>query len=262
MLETWPRQVGWYPRRHEAPSDATTLLTRLIQLQDTVRIDSFLVLLATAVFSKDDNASIVRAVSLLPPERAATLLEHLIASQAATNLSACGDLLARSVAARVPGRSVDLSRAATALVEALPGDPTRMPQRDPWSRARPVEPGFLVDLFTALGQIDAAMAQRAADHILAWPQTYKPDAILVPAVLDLTGQAAPQATVAIQRLRTAVVEHLRVRITELLEPPRDWVRANPIACSCAHCRDLSQFLAAPDCIQLVWLMPLPKIRSH
>jgi hypothetical protein len=53
MLDTWPRQVGWYPRRREAPSDITTLLTRLIQLQDTVYIDTFLDILATVSFSCD-----------------------------------------------------------------------------------------------------------------------------------------------------------------------------------------------------------------
>jgi hypothetical protein len=90
------------------------------------------------------------------------------------------------------------------------------------------------------------LAERSADHILACPQTYEPDTVLVPAVLGLTGQAAPQAVTAIQRLRTAALEHLRARIAEPLEPPRDGVRASTIACSCAHCRDISQFLAAPD----------------
>jgi hypothetical protein len=121
---------------------------------------------------------------------------------------ACGDLLARSVAARVPGRAADLSRAATTLVEALPGDPARTPQRDPWRRPLPVEPGFLVDLLPALGQINAVLADLAADCILAWPQTYEPDAVLVPAVLSLTGPPAQQAVATIQRRRTAALEHL------------------------------------------------------
>ena len=246
MLRMWPRQVSWYPGRTEARSDAATLLTLLSQLQDTVRIDTFLDILAAGAYSKGDNAAIVRAAGLLPPERAAALIEHLIASHAATNLSACGDLLARSVAARVTGPSADLSRAATALVEALPGDPARMPQRDPWGRSLPVEPGFLVDLLTALGQIDVALADRAVDCILAWPQTYEPDAVLVPAVLGLTGPAAHQAAAAVQRLRTAALEHLRARIAEPLEPPRDWARASAIACPCAHCRELSRFLADPE----------------
>jgi hypothetical protein len=261
MLRTWPRQVGWYPGRTEAPSDAATLLTLLSQLQDTARIDTFLDILAAGAYSKGDNEAIVRAAGLLPPERAAALIEHLIASHAATNLSACGDLLARSVAARVPGRSADFSRAATALVEALPGDPVHTPQRDSWRRSLPVEPGFLVDLLTALGQIDVPLADRAADCILAWPQTYEPDAVLVPAVLGLTGPAAHQAVAAMQRLRTAALEHLHARIAEPLEPPRDWARASAIACPCAHCRELSRFLADPD--RQRWTFKAPESgRSH
>src|SRR5262249_31543175 len=241
-------------------SDATRLLTLLSQLQDTARIDALLDILAASAYSKGDNAAIVQATGLLPPERAAAVIEHLIASHAATNLSACGDLLARSVAAWVPERAADLSRAATALVEALPGDPARPPQRDPWSRTLPVEPGFLVNLVTALGQINAALADRAADHILAWPQTYEPDAVLVPAVLGLTRQAAQQAA-AVQRLRTAALEHLRARIAEPLEPPRDWARARVIACACAPCRDLSHFLADPD--RQSWVLKAPEIgRRH
>src|SRR5262249_16482510 len=121
MLRTWPRQAGWYPGSTAAPSDAATLLTLLSRLQDTARIEAFLTDLAAGGYSKGANEALVRAIGLLPPERAAALLEHLIASHAATHVSACGDLLARSVAARVTGRAADLSRAATALVEALPG---------------------------------------------------------------------------------------------------------------------------------------------
>ena len=261
MLRTWPRQAGWSPARTEAPSDATRLLTLLSQLQDTERIDALLDMLAAGAYSKGDNAAIVRAAGLLPPERAAAVIAHLIASHAATNLSACGDLFARSVAAWVPERAADLSRAATTLVEGLPGDPARMPQRDPWSRTLPVEPGFLINLVTALGQINAALADRAADHILAWPQTYEPDAVLVPAVLGLPRQAAQQAAAAVQRLRTAALEHLCARIAEPLEPPRDWARASAIACSCAHCRDLSRFLADPD--RQSWVFKAPEIgRRH
>jgi hypothetical protein len=261
MLRTWPGQVGWYPGRTEAPGNAARLLPLLTQLQDTARIDTFLDILAAGTFRKGDNEAIVRAVSLLWSERAVALLEHLIASHAATNLSACGDLLARSVAAWGTGRAAELIGAATALVEALPGDPARTPPRDPWRRSLPVEPGFLVDLLTALGQIDAALAERAVDHILAWPQTYEPDAILVPAVLGLTGPAAHQAAAAVQRLRTAALEHLRARIAEPLEPPRDWARASAIACACAHCRELSRFLADPD--RQSWTLKAPEsARRH
>jgi predicted 2-oxoglutarate/Fe(II)-dependent dioxygenase YbiX len=261
MLRTWPRQVGWYPGRTERPSNATSLLTLLHQLQDTEHIDAFLDILATTAYSKSDNAAIVRAVSLLPPERAAALIQHLIASHAATNLSACGDLLAQSVSAPALGGSIDLSHAATALVAALPGDPTHTPQHEPWRRPSAVEPRFLVDLLSALGQINAALAEQATSHILAWPQTYEPDAVLVPAVLGLIGKAAPQAVSAIQRLRTAALEHLRTRIAEPLEPPHDWARPSTIACPCAHCRELSRFLADPE--RQSWVFKAPEAaRRH
>ena len=259
MLRTWPRQTGWYPGRREAPSEATTLLTLLRRLQDTARIETFLDLFATAAYHKDDNPAIVQAARVLSPERAAALLASFIASQAATHLSACGDLFARSVAAL--GRSTDLSHAATALIEALPGDPARRSQQEPWREPRAVEPGFLVDLLPALGRIKAALADRAADHILAWPQTYEPDAVLVPAVLGLIGQVAHQDLAALQRLRTAALEHLRARIAAPLEPPRDWTRASTIACPCAHCRELSRFLADPD--RQTWAFKAPETgRRH
>ena len=58
------------------------------QLQDTARIDTFLDILAAGAYSKGDNEAVVRAAGLLPPERAAALIERLIASQAVTNLGA------------------------------------------------------------------------------------------------------------------------------------------------------------------------------
>jgi predicted 2-oxoglutarate/Fe(II)-dependent dioxygenase YbiX len=261
MLRTWPRQVSRYPGRTEAPSAAATLLTLLHQLQETVHIDAFLDILATAACSKGDNEAIVRAASLLPPAQAVALIEHLIASHAATDLSACSDLLARSVAAQVAEHAADLSGAATALLEALPGDPARTPPHEPWRRSLAVEPGCLVDLFIALGQMNAALAEQAADYILAWPQTYEPDAVLVPAVLGLLKSTASQDLAARQRLRTVAMAHLRARIAEALEPPRDWTRASTIACPCAHCRELSHFLADPE--RQSWAFKAPEAgRRH
>jgi hypothetical protein len=113
----------------------------------------------------------------------------------------------------------------------------------------------------ALGQINPALADRAVDHILAWPQTYEPDAVLVPAILGLTGRATHQAMAAVQRLRKAALAHLRARIAEPLEPPRDWARASAIACACAHCRELSHFLADPD--RPTWTFKAPEAgRRH
>jgi hypothetical protein len=222
------------------------MLALLNRLRDTARIDAFLAdLSAAGEYSLGDNPALVEALGLLPPARATELIERIIAGNAGAALGACGDLLARCAAvARDADRMVDFRPAAKALVEALPGDPARAPQPD-WRRL-PVDSGFIVDLLTALSQLDAALADRAVDHLLAWPKTYGLDPVLVPAALVLTERAASRDGAAVRRLRAACLAHLRARIAEPLEPPRDWARASTLPCQCPHCSDLSRFLADPD----------------
>lgn len=244
MLRTWSREGRHW--RTDTQSSEAKMLALLNRLRDAARIDAFLAdLSATGEYSLGDNAALVEALGLLPPARVTGLIERIVAGNAGAALGACGDLLARcAVVARDAGRAVDFRPAARALVEALPGDPARAPQPD-WRRPR-VEPSFIVDLLTAVGQLDAGLADRAADHILAWPQTYGLDAVLVPAVLALTERAATRDGAAVRRLRAACLAHLRARIAEPLEPPRDWARASVLPCRCRHCSELSQFLADPN----------------
>lgn len=251
MLRTWPRQSG-YRWRDDTESSESRMLALLNRLRDTARIDAFLTgLSATGAYSLGDNAALVEALGLLPPARAAELIERVIAGNAAQALGACCDLLARCAAvAEDADHTVDFRPAARALVEALPGDPARVSQPDSWFRPPPVQPGFVVDLLTALGQLDAALAERAAEHLLDWPKTYGLDTVLVPAVLVLTERVKSRDGAAVRRLRAACLAHLHARIAEPLEPPRDWTRASTLACRCPHCSELSRFLADPD--RQVW----------
>ena len=251
MVRDWPREARHSWRPAEAPSNAAKILNSLSQLKDTVRIDAFLSdILAEGVYSKSDNEAVVRATDLLPPPPAVELITRIIARNAAEALSACGDLLARASAGRDTERMAELIPAAKVLVEALPGDPARAPQPDPWKRQVAVEPSFVVDLMSALCRIDSTLADRAAGHLLSWPAVYGLDSVLIPAVLRLTEQAASRDWSAVQRLRIACLAHLRVRIAEPLQPPRDWRRNNELACKCSHCSELSHFLADPE--QQVW----------
>src|SRR6202040_3385808 len=105
----------------------------------------------------------------------------------------------------------DLEQIGVALTEALPGGPTRREQVGTWTRPTPVKPGFVVDLLTATSRIDAGLAARAIEHLLAWPKTYKPDDVLIPAARAFAKQVESMAWPAVGRLREASLDRLRRR---------------------------------------------------
>jgi hypothetical protein len=124
-----------------------------------------------------------------------------------------------------------------------------------------VKPGFVVDVLTATSRIDAGLAAHAIEHLLAWPKTYKPDDVLVPAARAFAKLAESRAWPAVGRLRETSLDHLRRRIVLPLEAPRDWTRSNPLKCTCGDCRGLGAFLIAPD--QQQWrLKAVQDRRTH
>ncbi len=263
MLTHWPWQrqslYGW---QSETPSAVTPMLTLLIRLKNTERLDRFLAdIAAHGLDNQSDNEAILGALDLLPRDQALVLLDRIIAGSAATSLSACGDLLARSVAAQPPDRRTDFRSVAVTLVDLLPGDATHAAPKEPWRHRLEVQSGFIVDLFTALEQIDSNLAERTADQVLAWPKIYGFDAVLVPAVQELVGSPALGNSAAVQKLRAACIEHLRTRVADPLEAPRDWKRASKLKCRCPHCTELSRFLADPE--RQVWeFRAVEAARSH
>jgi hypothetical protein len=252
MLRTWPRPA-WYPRYGETPSSAAPMLDALMRLRDVERIDGFLAgVSAAGNYGKGDNEALLAAARLLPLPRAAELIDRIIAANAQEAIGACADLLSRAAsAASADGRARDLLPAANTLLAALPGDPAREPQpaAGTWypamRYARTVDPQVVVDTLSALGRIDPTLADAAAGYMLAWPKTYDLDAVLIPALRRLHDRPAIWDLPAVRRLRDAGLEHLRARIAEPLEPPRDWARASTLTHTCALCTELSQFLADP-----------------
>jgi hypothetical protein len=246
MLSAWPMQE-WYPPERKGPGDEARMLTLLTRLADTEHIDVFVdTVIAGGRHEKGDGVAILGALRLLSQDRAAALLKRIVAGTAATSLGACGDLLAQAVRALPEERVTSLVGAATAMVESLPDDPSRAPPRDPWRRDSGVQSSLVVDLFNAVGLVDETLAIRAADHVLAWPKTYGLDTVLVPAVRQLIESVMIKDEAAVQRLRIACLRHLRARVAEPLEAPRDWRRASNLACRCPHCAELGRFLADPE----------------
>jgi predicted 2-oxoglutarate/Fe(II)-dependent dioxygenase YbiX len=243
MLRSWPRESR---RDDDAEAEPGRMLDLQVRLGNVKRIDQFLAeLSAEGQYGASDNEAIVRAAALLPPARATELLVRIVGHNAPARLSACGDLLLRSVAAPI-GAVDDLGRIGAALIDAMPGDPTKQKPVDPWTRPKSAGPDFVVDLLTATSRIDAGLAARAIERLLAWPKTYGPDGVLVPAALALAKLTESKSWPAAARLREASLDHLRRRIALPLEAPRDWTRANPLKCACADCRALGAFLVQPD----------------
>jgi hypothetical protein len=245
MLSSWPND-RWYRERGEGPSGAARMLTHLARLGDIVRLDAFLTDVAPGgLQDRRDNEAILIALDRLPSDRSIALVERIVAGAAAASLTACGDLLARVVAA-MPLQRPALAGAATILLDALPGDPARAAPRTSWEeRAVRIETGLIVDLLTALVHIDENLAERAAHHMLAWPESYGFDGILIPAVRRLVVSSELKGSAAVEQLRAACLDHLRRRVAEPLEPPKDWSRDSALSCRCARCGELSRFLADP-----------------
>jgi hypothetical protein len=255
MLDAWPRPP--HPMRNDEPGPRARFLALLARLSDRQHIEAFVAgLSAAGCYDQGDNEALLAALGLLPPARAGDLLARTVAANAAAAPGACADLLRRAAAAgTLAGHLVP---AARALAEALPGDPAqRQPPGYAW-RAPRIDARFVEDAVTALAHIDPALAKRAVDQMLARPQAYDMDHLLVPAAHALAGlHEAP----AVQRLRAACVAHLRARVAQPLEPPRDWARPATLSCRCTHCKALGKFLADPE--QRAWVLKAAEgERSH
>ncbi|MDD2705793.1 MAG: 2OG-Fe(II) oxygenase, partial [Acidocella sp.] len=239
MLANWPREL-----RHarNAPNAGATMLELLGRLGDAARTDDFLSeISAGGLFDLSDNEQIAQGLRRLPPSRAAELLERLVDNSTSAAIGA--GLLARTVFAALG--EFEMRPAAFALVATLPGDSTRKVELPSWQQPPPVDPQLVIDALTALCQIDAALAERAAGVFLGRPATYGADSVLVPASLALIQSVVAQAP-AVARLRGACLAHLRARIAEPLAPPADWARDSKLSCGCRYCVELSRFLADPE----------------
>jgi hypothetical protein len=257
MLRSWPRET-W---REEGNNDVSRMLDLQVRLGNVARLDAFLAgLSAEGHYAARDNEAIVRAAALLQATRGAELLARIVRCNAPAHLSACGDLLLRCVASQAAFAG-DVMQIGVALIDALPGDPARPTTLNPWVRPEPVRPGFVVDLLTAASRIDTGLAARAIEHVLAWPKTYKPDEVLVPAARALAKLVDSMTWPAIKRLRGAALDHLRKRIAQPLTAPCDWARPNPLECNCVDCRAVGAFLLDPH--QREWrLKAVQDKRTH
>ncbi len=246
MVGRWPKH-DWRDTERKEPSEAGQILGLLAELGDTATIETVLTGIIAGGFGKADTDAIMAALGQLAPLRRVALIELIVAESAAGSLGACANLLARAAVAWATSGNCDLTGAATRLLTALPSGAARATPSSGWQQSgRAVVAGVVADLVLGFGAIDPVLAERAIDHVLAWPKVYGMDAVLVPAARCLCQRQLVRGTAALARLRTACLAHLRRRMAEKLAGPTDWRRDSKIPCRCPRCADLARFLANPD----------------
>ncbi len=240
----WPN-TEW--GRHRASKEGATsnLLTHLTSLGDLDEIAAFVgERVAAGAYGQQDNPALVGALGHLTAARAVELLTAVCDGNAQSQPSACADLLARCVVADRVAPDL-LQPAGLALLRSLPtAPPVHRHLETGLPAARPTAT-MMVDLLGALERIDATLAPTALEHALRHPDCYPMDGVLVPAALTLYADPQIRRFDSVRALRANVLDHLRRRIAEPLEPPADWRRPSAVGCTCKDCAELSRFLDDP-----------------
>ena len=216
MLRTWPPASP--DHRGEARSDVGRFLAALTDLEDASRIAEFLTQVVVAGrFTIGDNASVVAALGILPPEQGGDWLLRIVAGTSADAFERAADLIARAAAMPALGTAAQRVAAAKALVAAMPAKAQAPSEANRWRRDFRVASTAVVDLVGGVAAIDGELADKAVAFALARPQIYEMDGALVPAARELAARSDARETSAAKSLRAACLAHLRARIAEILE---------------------------------------------
>jgi hypothetical protein len=243
LPKCWDAQYGYH-----ADSRVRNFLTHLYELSDREYLERFWGLLAeNGFYNKEDADTLVRSAELLPWPQVASNVTRAITHSAVKAQEACAALLAGFCAVKSKEEMQALDTAAQALFAALPGDAERFPQLQPWERSRMTAGvNLAMDVLLSFGVIDAELAETALDYMLAWPDCYAMDKVLLPAALRLAETAPNRNLPVVARLRGKVAAHLLARLAEVLQAPGDWRRNSQLKCNCQDCAELSRFLDNPS----------------
>ena len=262
MLTTWRANRHRRPGEPPGPRQLGRMLGLLAKLGETSLVEGALgKLIVAGGHAEEDSAAVLEALELFASDDAVNWLERIVDAVAVETPGAAAALLAATLEGGFAGRPDLLTGALRRLVDHLPGNPASAP-RDRWGRPRDVHLTIdnVVNLVKAADRVDATIANQSARHMLVWPKAYGLDEIVVPALKRLV-EAGHKTGPAFEALQAAGLAHLQRRIDEPLEAPMDWRRPSEINCKCAHCAELSKFLADPGLDRWV-LRAAQDIRTH
>jgi predicted 2-oxoglutarate/Fe(II)-dependent dioxygenase YbiX len=234
---------GWPPVYRHSGLHAARMLTSLAYLRHTALIDVYLEQVAAAGrFAGDEVESLALAAGLLPPQRAASLIEAIVAANVSCAPEACARLLSHCCAGRAAARAW-LAPAVRRFAAAMLGRESSPPAAGGWRRPVAIDAAAVLAVLTALRDVaEAEMGALIAERLLV---TCPFDAVLVPAALAVAADAQLTGFGPAARLRGWVLERIGERIAMPLSPPDDWRRASVLSCGCQYCAQLAQFLDDP-----------------
>lgn len=248
VIANWPAPSEfWYPETQETPS-LSCLLQHLLQLADTQLIANALIRIAITgkAYQREDNPTLLTALSLLPEQQAQQLLVELIQQRTAKRLAACGQLLRLALPRYAQAGTEPFLPSAQALLDRLAND-----QPDHTYRVTPLNVEQVVDVLIAIGRVDEGLGKQAVVHLLAQRKRFPMDDSLIPAVV-MAANAEDYPPETLSLLQQQCLAYLDSCISQPLVAPADWTREADFKCggwhrdSEADCGALKHFMLAPD----------------
>jgi 2OG-Fe(II) oxygenase superfamily len=233
-------------------------------------IQRFIEKVTVSQYDGSENKQLAICRSLLEPSKAGELFSALVEENMPFFHGACVDLLSRLVAVEScdPILLAANRKTAGSVVKMLskinPSEETST--QAGWWQARyarpPVEASSIASLFDILRRLEAVeLRDTAAAALIAYPETYAPDTVLVPALSEMRQQQRGEtADAAFFSLWKGAAEFLLLRSEFPPREPADWAQPVKLDCRCAECRQLQSF--AEDPAQKVYRFRVRKDRRQ
>lgn len=237
MVQGWPSGYG-----HNG-AHAARMLASLAYLRHAALIDAYLEQVAAAGrFAGEEAGPLAEAALLLPQERAAALVDAIVAANVSYVPGPCAALLSRCYRASA-GAQAWLAPAMRRLADALLGR-YASPVADGRRRPVAIDAAASLAVLAALRDSgDSELAEAVVQHLLA---TCALDAVLVEVAQKVAADDGLTSFAPADRVRAAVLERIGERMAQDLSPPPDLRRASQLSCACRYCSELAHFLDDPE----------------
>jgi hypothetical protein len=255
MVDAWQgesRRRVYYAGGANRPeaSHRIEMMSALEKLEADILLERFITDTLTPCYDGSENKGLISSVSVLGDTRAKAVFAGLISARMSNRPEECTELLLTLSEGHSHGFQ-EVAEAAIAVLDRI-GIRDRESEVNDWEaedRRRSISPQFLVNLLEALQRFrKAALCDAAAEKIAARPETFKPVALVVPALEQIYATRQSKAAAAdssFVHLWTNSALFLLQRSEFPPEPPADWRLEVKLSCSCPDCRELQAFSLDP-----------------